>query len=237
MRSGSTTRTWRSRDALSVVRTGGGFCRPSNTPPVQQPGRERPRRPRARLSRRSFWGRSRPGCSVSDCGVIPPPVFAVDRMRIEREDHHLPEERDPACRNRAFGGCTRPACALSGAPCAGRHTIWLRHGCRLSCRRRCRSSAGRKNNGCRHHWRPRTTWKPAGERAMSAVAPNLILRERLGACRVAGEGRPSPALTEPDLWASHPALRDIGVGELNRLNRCRPQPAAIPARVLAAQER
>jgi hypothetical protein len=31
------------------------------------------------------------------------------------------------------------------------------------------------------------------------------------ACRVAGGGYPPPALTEPDLWASHPALRDVGV--------------------------
>ena len=30
--------------------------------------------------------------------------------------------------------------------------------------------------------------------------------------RVARGGRPPPALTEPDLWASHPALRDTGVG-------------------------
>src|SRR5262249_7248258 len=27
-------------------------------------------------------------------------------------------------------------------------------------------------------------------------------------CRVAGGGPPPPALTEPDLWISHPALRD-----------------------------
>ena len=39
-------------------------------------------------------------------------------------------------------------------------------------------------------------------------------------CRVAGGSYPPPAPTEPDLWASHPALRDIGIGELNRLNRC-----------------
>jgi len=32
------------------------------------------------------------------------------------------------------------------------------------------------------------------------------------ACRVAGGSCPPPALTEPDLWASHPALRDVGVG-------------------------
>ena len=30
--------------------------------------------------------------------------------------------------------------------------------------------------------------------------------------RVAGGGCPPPALTGPDLWASHPALRDVGVG-------------------------
>ena len=30
--------------------------------------------------------------------------------------------------------------------------------------------------------------------------------------RVARGGYPPPALTEPDLWATHPALRDIGVG-------------------------
>jgi hypothetical protein len=41
-------------------------------------------------------------------------------------------------------------------------------------------------------------------------------------CRVARGSYPPPAPTEPDLWASHPALRDIGVGELNRLNRCQP---------------
>src|SRR5438034_5603837 len=33
-------------------------------------------------------------------------------------------------------------------------------------------------------------------------------------CRVAGGGCPPPALTEPDLWASHPALRDVGVGRI-----------------------
>ena len=34
---------------------------------------------------------------------------------------------------------------------------------------------------------------------------------RAVAGRVARGGRPPPALTEPDLWASHPALRDTGV--------------------------
>jgi hypothetical protein len=33
-----------------------------------------------------------------------------------------------------------------------------------------------------------------------------------GARRVARGGYPPPALTEPDLWFSHPALRDAGVG-------------------------
>ena len=39
-----------------------------------------------------------------------------------------------------------------------------------------------------------------------------IVRERWRTRRVAGRGCPPPALTEPDLWASHPALRDVGVG-------------------------
>src|SRR5438093_11602258 len=33
-------------------------------------------------------------------------------------------------------------------------------------------------------------------------------------CRVAGGSYPPPAPTEPDLWASHPALRDGGVGRI-----------------------
>src|SRR6266849_3934129 len=36
---------------------------------------------------------------------------------------------------------------------------------------------------------------------------NLAERGR----RVAGGGHPPPALTEPDLWVAHPALRDAGV--------------------------
>jgi hypothetical protein len=39
----------------------------------------------------------------------------------------------------------------------------------------------------------------------------LMCHDRATACRVAGRGCPLPALTEPDLWASHPALRDVGV--------------------------
>jgi len=48
--------------------------------------------------------------------------------------------------------------------------------------------------------------------ATDADAPTHILRERWRACRVAGGSCPPPALTEPDLWASHPALRGVGVG-------------------------
>ena len=50
------------------------------------------------------------------------------------------------------------------------------------------------------------------ESGCCAVAPLSIMRERLGACRVARGSCPPPAPTEPDLWASHPALRDVGVG-------------------------
>ena len=46
--------------------------------------------------------------------------------------------------------------------------------------------------------------------------PFAACRPSWGECssayRVAGGGCPPPALTEPDLWASHPALRDVGVG-------------------------
>src|SRR5712692_1288015 len=41
-------------------------------------------------------------------------------------------------------------------------------------------------------------------------------------CRVTGGSCPPPALTEPDLWASHPALRDAGVGGSIRLARRQP---------------
>ena len=43
--------------------------------------------------------------------------------------------------------------------------------------------------------------------------------------RVARGGYPPPALTEPDLWASHPALRDTGVGRLFLV----PAPAFLPS--------
>jgi hypothetical protein len=43
---------------------------------------------------------------------------------------------------------------------------------------------------------------------LRVVAPVSMMRERLSACRVAAP----PAPTEPDLWASHPALRGVGVG-------------------------
>jgi hypothetical protein len=87
---------------------------------------------------------------------------------------------------------------------------------------------------------PRSPGKPADVRHCRVSRGHHergIVRRSTARCRVARGSYPPPAPTEPDLWASHPALRDIGVGELNRLNRCRPQPAAIPARVLTAQER
>ena len=40
----------------------------------------------------------------------------------------------------------------------------------------------------------------------------LMLAPCSASCRVAGGSCPPPALTEPDLWASHPALRGVGVG-------------------------
>ena len=43
-------------------------------------------------------------------------------------------------------------------------------------------------------------------------SPITIVAACSAACRVAGGSCPPPALTEPDLWASHPALRGVGVG-------------------------
>jgi hypothetical protein len=52
-------------------------------------------------------------------------------------------------------------------------------------------------------------------------SPHVTVLECSGACRVARGSYLPPAPTEPDLWASHPALRDIGVGALKRLFRRR----------------
>jgi len=41
-------------------------------------------------------------------------------------------------------------------------------------------------------------------------SPLAIMTVYSVACRVAGGGLPPPALTEPDLWASHPALQ-VGI--------------------------
>src|SRR5712671_1013234 len=50
---------------------------------------------------------------------------------------------------------------------------------------------------------------------------HVTVLECSGACRVARGSYLPPAPTEPDLWASHPALRDIGVGALKRVFRRR----------------
>ena len=60
------------------------------------------------------------------------------------------------------------------------------------------------------------------------------LRESNG-CRVARGGYPPPALTEPDLWASHPALRDTGVRRLDRIPVPVFPPAAIQVATLVAR--
>ena len=40
----------------------------------------------------------------------------------------------------------------------------------------------------------------------------MAVKLTVHAGRVGGGGFPPPPLTEPDLWAAHPALRDVGVG-------------------------
>src|SRR5882757_1747429 len=47
--------------------------------------------------------------------------------------------------------------------------------------------------------------------------------------RVGTPGCPGVPLTEPDLWTTHPALRDAGVRERPVVQRRRFSPAAIPA--------
>ena len=42
-------------------------------------------------------------------------------------------------------------------------------------------------------------------------AHGMVCRRPRQACRVGTPSFPGAPLTEPDLWASHPALRDAGV--------------------------
>ena len=130
------------------------FLPPVRCPPVQQPGRERPRRPRARLSRRAFWGRSRPGCSVSD--FVENPVKFCSRSRS------------------GSGGKCRPLGDRLGLSPL-RDQLWLarrlehgvptgrRHGCHVAADNPDDADAigqeRSKNESCRHHCRPCTSWE------------------------------------------------------------------------------
>jgi len=78
------------------------------------------------------------------------------------------------------------------------------------------SRAGCRENAARRAPRPLRSRSRSLVTARGSGSPGRVAR---GSCL-------PPALTEPDLWTSHPALRDAGVGELNpllRRRRYRPQ--------------
>jgi hypothetical protein len=76
---------------------------------------------------------------------------------------------------------------------------------------------------------------PDGKRLLARDIQTLHLNSAR-AMRLVSSGRGISPLSQTGPWAAHPALRDIRVSEINRLNRW-PSTAAIPAQVSTPQDR